>query len=253
MTVDHSTMKLGRKALKTDSRTPRLARYLAAEIAPAPVACDWTKGIQAWGMMMNDTLGCCTISACGHAVQVWSANANSTEITVADSDILEAYEVWDGYVQGDSSTDNGGIELDVLRNWKANTFAGNALSLWADPNVKNVGEIRQAIALFGGLYIGVSLPLTAQTQQGTWDFVPDDGSGDSASGSWGGHAVFVCAYDADSLTCITWGELKKMTWAFWLEYVDEAHCLLSPVWIGAKGAPSGLDLDQLTADVAAIV
>jgi len=39
--------------------------------AAAATCCrDWTKGITEWGMMMNDTLGDCTIAGVGHAVQV---------------------------------------------------------------------------------------------------------------------------------------------------------------------------------------
>lgn len=43
-----------------------------------------------------------------------------------------------------------------------------------------------------------------------------------------------------------------MTVAFWKKYVDEAHTLLSPDWIAAKGAPSGFNLAQLQADLAMI-
>jgi len=46
-------------------------------------------------MMLNDRLGCCTISAVGHAVQTWTANALGRELTVPDSTILEYYEKWD--------------------------------------------------------------------------------------------------------------------------------------------------------------
>jgi hypothetical protein len=43
-----------------------------------------------------------------------------------------------------------------------------------------------------------------------------------------------------------------MTTAFWRAYVDEAHALLSPDWLTAKGSPSGFDLDQLKSDLALI-
>ena len=54
--------KLGRKAIKTDSRTLALGRYLTPAVPPPPAAADWTKGIARWGMMLNDTLGDCTIA-----------------------------------------------------------------------------------------------------------------------------------------------------------------------------------------------
>jgi hypothetical protein len=247
--ADHSLMKLGRKAIKTDSRTLRLAKYFSAALPAAPAAKDWTKGITSWGMMLNDTLGDCTIAGVAHATQVWSANA-SKEATVPDSQVLHYYEKWDGYKKGEPSTDNGGVELDVLNDWQKSSFDKHKLLAFADPAFSNLEEIRQAITLFGGVYIGLSLPVTAQTQD-VWDVVPNGGA-NAKPGSWGGHAVFVPKYDANGFTCITWGELKTMTVAFWNEYVDEAHALLSQDWLTAKGAPSGFNLAELKSDLGEI-
>ena len=52
--TDHSMMKLGRKAIKTDSRTLALGRYLKPSLPAPPPAKDWTKGITQWGAMLND-------------------------------------------------------------------------------------------------------------------------------------------------------------------------------------------------------
>ena len=247
--ADHSTMKLGRKAIRTDTRTLRLAKYLTAGLPPAPPAKDWTKGIASWGMMHNDTLGDCTIAAAAHAVQVWSANTAS-EVTVPDTQVLHYYELWDGYIPGQPNTDQGGVELNVLTRWQKSGFDKHKLIAFADPAHANLDEIRQAITLFGGVYIGMSLPITAQ-KQAVWDVVPNGGD-DAKPGSWGGHAVFVPKYDANGFTCITWGELKTMTSAFWTAYVDEAHALLSHDWMASKGAPSGFNLVQLKTDLGLI-
>jgi hypothetical protein len=137
--------------------------------------------------------------------------------------------------------------LDVLNNWQKQGFAGNALLAFADPKPANLTEIRQSIAIFGGVYIGLALPLTAQTQD-VWDVVPGGGA-KAKSGSWGGHCVFVPKYDENGFTCITWGELKTMTLAFWKRYCDEAHTLLGQDWINAKGSPAGFNQAQLLADL----
>ena len=150
--ADFSKFKLGRKAIKTDSRTLMLADYLTPSLPPPPPTADWTKGITAWGMMLNDTLGDCTIAGCGHAVQVWTANAGS-EVTIPDATIEKFYETWDGYKPGDPSTDNGGVELDVLNDWKKQGFAGHALTAFVDPRPASLTQVRQSIALFGGVYI----------------------------------------------------------------------------------------------------
>jgi hypothetical protein len=247
--ADHSNMKLGRKAIRTDSRTLALGDYLTSTLPPPPASKDWTCGITSWGMMANDKLGDCTIAGIGHAVQVWSACIGN-EITVADSTVVSYYETWDGYNPADPTTDKGGIELDVLNNWHKQPFDGHNLLAFADPKYTNLIQIRQSIALFGGVYIGMALPITAQNQD-VWDVVPKGGA-NAKKGSWGGHCVFVPAYDEKSFTCITWGGLKTMTLAFWKKYVDEAHTLLGQDWLSAKGAPSGFDQGQLQTDLGAI-
>lgn len=257
MACDHIAMtesdgatprKLGRRAVKTDSRTLRLSSYIKPALPAPPASCDYSKGITYWGMMNNDTLGCCTVAAAAHAIQIFSANVG-TEVTLSDAEVLAYYSKWDGYVPGDPSTDNGGIELDVLNRWKNEEFAGHPLLAFADASVKNMTELKQAIWLFGGLYIGFSVP--AYIMQNTperWDVASgvDDGI-------VGGHAVFVMGYDADGVFLVSWGGVYKMTWAFWARYVDEAHALLSREFLNANGLnPAGFNLDQLTADLAAI-
>jgi hypothetical protein len=247
--ANHAKMKLGRKAIKTDSRTLALADYLTPGLPPPPPSADWTKGISSWGMMLNDTLGDCTIAGAAHAVQVWTANTGSM-VTVPDATLLSYYQSFDGYNPADPKTDAGGVELDVLNDWQKNGFAGNTLTVFADPKPAHLNEIRQSIALFGGVYIGLALPMTAQTQD-VWDVAPEGGANAKPS-SWGGHCVFVPKYDQKGFTCITWGQLKTMTIAFFQKYCDEAHTLLSPDWINSKGSPAGFNQNQLLADLKAI-
>ena len=247
--TDHSKMRLGRKAIKTDTRTLALGDYLTPSLPSPPPAADWTKGITSWGMMLNDTLGDCTIAGAAHAVQVWTANTGGI-VTLPDSTVKKYYEKWDGYQPGNPSTDNGGVELDVLNDWQKHGFAGNALVAFADPKPISLMEIRQSIALFGGVYIGLALPITAQKQD-VWDVAPKGGA-KAKPGSWGGHCVFVPKYDKNGFTCITWGQLKTMTVAFWKKYCDEAHTLLGKGWLATKGAPNGFNQAQLLADLKAI-
>ena len=244
--ADHSQMKLGRKAVKTDVRTLRLARYLTSSLPAAPAKKDWTNGVTNFGMMLNDTLGDCTIAGCGHAEQIWTLNIGP-ELTIADHDILSAYEAWDGYNPADPSTDQGGVELDVLKNFQQQGVAGHKILAFASTGVHNIDEVRQAINLFGGVYIGVSLPISAQSQD-VWDA---ESGNDGKPGGWGGHCVFVPAYDAHGFTCITWGAPKKMTLAFWKKYAEESYALLSPDWVAAA-SPSGFALAELQADLALI-
>ena len=240
--------RLGRKAVKRDSRTLMLSRYTSPSFTP-PESCDWTRGVLEWGMMLNDKLGCCTIAGVAHAIQVWSMNAG-TETTLPDSTVLNYYEKWDGYVVGDPNTDEGGIELDVLNNWRKQGFSGHSLLAFADPDVKNINEVKQSISLFGGSSIGLQVPQSVMDSNDdptiSWDVTGDDSD-------CGGHCVYAVSYDANTVGVISWGKVYKMTWRFWLEFVDEAHALLSPDFIAQNGLdPQGFNLSQLQADLANI-
>jgi hypothetical protein len=247
-------MKLGRKAIKTDSRTLKLARYLSL---PAPAAsADWSKGITDWGEMLNDSLGDCTIAACGHAVQVAGVNVGYTfeGETLADSVIESAYSAWDGYLPGNPSTDNGGIILDVLNDWKKSDLGGHHLLGFATANTANQTEIQQAIALFGTLDIGMDVPnfiMAGNAPPLLWDVVADDG------GTAGGHSVVCIGFRIVNgvlqIGFISWGTIYWMTWAYWTKYVDEAYALLLATWVRANATPSGFNLTEMQADIAAIV
>jgi hypothetical protein len=254
---DYTKVKLGKKTARIDPRTLKLAKYLTDKLSPPLPAVDYTSGITSWGMMLNDSLGDCTIAGCGHAEQVWSA-ARGGLYTLPDAAILQKYEQWCGYVPGDPSTDQGGVEIDVLNDWRQTSFWAHPLFAYADPDPTNVAHVCKAIELFGGIYIGVQLPLSAQGQT-VWDV----SSGPNAvPGSWGGHCVFIPKYRTENgkviFTCITWGELLDITQDFWLykdpengPYIDEVHALIAPEFLSLKTGetPEGLDLATLQSDL----
>jgi hypothetical protein len=238
-------MRLGKKDAKFNVNALHLARYVSKAYVP-PAFADNTYGISNWGMMMNDTLGDCTIAACGHALQVFTGG----KINEPDATIESYYSKWCGYVKGDPSTDNGGVELDVLNDWKAQTLDGHVLEGFVQPQPQNLSHVMHSIAEFGGVYIGFQVPNSAMTQfqnGQVWDIVPDDG------GIAGGHAVFCPAYHTfdptynreTTITAITWGQKQKMTLAFWEKYCDESHTLLAAAW-----RPAGVNLAALRADLA---
>jgi hypothetical protein len=109
--------------------------------------------------------------------------------------------------------------------------------------------LKDAVWLTGGAYLGMELPLSAK-RQGVWDVLPDGSLPEARFGSWGGHCIFAVAYTPQTLTCITWGVLKSMTWEFVKKYCSEGYALLSKDWINAAGSsPPGFDWQTLIADV----
>jgi len=243
--IECHKFRRGRKALVTDSRTLKLARYVEGIALPTPPSVQhWASSFTAWGMMINATLGDCTIAGVAHGIQTWTA-ANGAVVTIPDSTVEAYYKSWDGY-DGTPDSDQGGIELDVLKKWRAQGFSGHRIYAFADPNPKNHTEVKTAIWLFGGVYIGFEVPSNIDEDAGaTWDVA-------GAEATDGGHCVFVAGYDDQKLEVISWGERYYMTWAFWDKYVDEAHAILSYDWFNKDAAPSGFNQAQLQADLAAV-
>jgi hypothetical protein len=202
-------------------------------------------------MMANDRLGDCTCAAAGHLIEEWTTYSG-TGVTLSDSDIIAAYSSITGYNPQTGQNDNGAVELDVLKYWRKTGFSGHKISVFVGLEPGNHDHIKASVYIFGGCYIGLALPISAQTQN-VWSVPPGSLQGPGAPGSWGGHAVPVVAYDSLGLTVVTWGALKQMTWGFWDAYCDESYGLLSPDWVNAKKiAANGFNLAQLKADLKAI-
>ena len=195
-------------------------------------------------MLGNDVLGDCTCAAAGHMIECWSANAGVEKVPT-DSSIIAAYSSITGYDPHTGANDNGAVCLDVLNFWRKKGIAGSQISAYAALQPGNHDHVRQSLYLFGGVYLGLSLPLSAQTQK-VWAVVKGPRG---RAGSWGGHAVPVVAYDAKGLTVVTWGMLKTMTWQFFSLYCDEAYALLSNDWLNAGKSPAGFDLAALQQDL----
>lgn len=251
MTTEHSHMKLGKRPPRRREGTPLMAKYAAALPAP-PAAVSWAGKLTTLGAMGNDRLGDCTCAALGHAIQTWTSQAGG-EATIPDAAVLAVYEAVGGYVPGEPQTDRGAVIYEVLAYWMKNPVGGHAQPYgFAYVAPGDTAEVKDAIYWFGGCDIGLALPVSAQSQD-VWDVPAGGPTGPGAPDSWGGHSVFVVGYDAEGLTCVTWGQLKRMTWAFWSTYCDEAWAILAPDWVqGDAPAPDGFPLAQLQQDMLAI-
>jgi len=258
--VDHSSMHLGKAAPRHDPRTLQFASYLSPRDLPAPPpSVDYTKAVKGpWGMMGNDTIGDCTCAAAGHLIMEWTADTGA-QADPTTQQVIEAYSAVTGYDPTTGANDNGAMETDVLNYWRKTGVAGHRILAYAALEPRSTTHVENAIDLFGGVYIGLALPKSAQTQT-VWSVPPGGPTGDGRPGSWGGHAVPVLAYDSHGLTVITWGDTKTMTWQFWETYCDEAYAVLSMDFLKANPndpkdpvAPSGFDLTALLDDLKAVV
>jgi len=243
-------VKLGKLPVRTDVRTLRLAHYVnQAKLPPPPPDLDLAAAVPGWPMYANDRIGDCTTAAAGHMIEAWTAPTRGHAVEVSEHAVLAAF---DKVKQVDPRTgEEGAVELDVLAYWRKHGIGRHRIGAFARVPVWDHRLVRAAAFLFGGLYIGLELPVTAQ-RQSTWDWTHSL-TGPAKPGSWGGHAVDIVGYARHALTVVTWGRLQELTWSFWDRYVDEVYAIISVDFLDEGGeTPSGFDLAALKADLALV-
>lgn len=259
MPFDPTQVSLGKKRAVYDRRALLFGNYLKASLLPyIPQAYHWAAGIPHYPMYLNDTLGCCTVAAGFHHEGVWTFKTTGHQLVVGSAEIQSVYSAVSGYVPGDPSTDVGADLLTVMKRWKSIGLSGtSADKLLAYTSIEpgNHMQFMASIFLFGGVYLGIQLPITAQAQvapNGLWSLVPGYQTDPLARpGSWGGHAIAVVGYNQQSVCFFTWNKIMYATWG-WLDYyADEAYSPISAQWLNSKGvAPNQFNLQQLEVDLA---
>lgn len=255
----HSQVKLGKKEARHDDRTLLFGNYLKADLFPyIPQAYHWGAQVPHWPMYLNNTLGCCVESAIFHHEGIWTFKTTGKELIVPDSEVISAYSKAGGYVTGDPSSDNGTDMLTAIKLWKSKGFvSGDKLLAYTALEPGNSTHIMASTFLFGGVFAGVQLPITAQAQSkpnGLWSLVPGyQNNPDARPGSWGGHAPCLCGYTQQNVCFITWGFVQYATWGWVNYYADQLFSPLSTQWLNTKNvAPNQFDLAQLQNDLTLI-
>lgn len=244
--IDLTNMKLGKKPAVHDKRTMRLSPILKT-LKPAPDNLNWVNGVE-WPMWKNDTYGCCTQVSVASALRTWTYIENK-ELLLTDGNVLNNYANESGWNPNIPSSDQGAVEVDVLRKWIKDGYQTpngiDKLINFGYINPRNQDVVKQTIYLMGGLYIGASLPqYCLETTENVWNIET------SNTEIAGGHAMFIHGYDSEYLHLNTWGQQWKMSWAFFFKYVDEAYGLLSEKWLNAnKTSPLGESLDILNQEL----
>lgn len=249
--TDHSGMRLGRTAptIAQRLRALPLVRYLPKVGLPeAPDEVHNAEGAPI-AMLGNDVYGDCTFAALGNLRAIVSKLYGDGRSVPSDKIVAAYLKFTDGQ-------DVGAVEQDVLSVAQKDGFDfGDAdpwkLDAWAKVDLRDADLCRRAIHVFGALYLGVALPLSAQRQD-VWDVGPRGTRGHGfRPGSWGGHALLWSGYArgvAGHLDLVTWGEVKPCTPGWLRAYGDEGYVALPR----DLAIAAGIDHDKLIDDVNAL-
>ena len=256
--------KLGRLPAVHNLRTPRLADVLSQHLPEPPPTKDWGARFTSWPLWRNGDqlsnhgatipgLGDCTAVGVASAIRVLTANRGGEEL-LTDDQVVGIYER-NGYDPTNPATDQGAVEAGgsgVLDHWCATGYdigrqAPDVLTGYGVVNARDRDSVRRAIAMLGGLYIGLSLPDYALSTRGGWVY-------QAGATIAGGHCVFVSGYDSDWLYANTWGERQPMDWDFFAAFADEAYGLISRDWLDTHGtSPMREDFAGVCAECRAAV
>lgn len=221
----HAGMMLGRvrPTSKQRAMAPRFKDHMVAPPPPAPAG-PFSGAIgAAIAMNGNDRYGNCTFAALANYRAI-RAKLVGLGCGTQEAAVIAAYLAFTG------GQDVGAVETEVLQGAvKGYDFGDEVyqIPVWAAVPLRDKALCESLIAVFGAIYIGMELPVSAQNQE-IW--TPAKGR-DGAPGSWGGHALLRSGwkFDADGkklVEYVTWGARKFGNEDFDGEYVDEGYVLV---------------------------
>ncbi|MEO8112400.1 MAG: hypothetical protein ABI594_20295 [Ginsengibacter sp.] len=250
-------VKSGRLPYVHDSRTFDLSTYLPAEnLAEVPKEYNWGEKIKPgkWGTLGNLKINDCTCAAAGHLIMTWTSNIGKLHKPTTKN-IVGAYTDVTGYNPKTDGIGNPVEAIKVLKYWRKHGIDGRKITAFAKLDFKNRKELIQAIYLYGGCYVGINLPKSAEKQyfeSKKWTVPRGGAKGEGESGSWLGHALIITGYKNDELRAITWGKEMIMTIDFWEAYVDESYAIFSEDFIRNDETPTKISIDFLRKDIKAL-
>lgn len=226
---------LGKRGPKLDDRTLKLASILRAFPIPPSWDAD-AAGKLDNPMYANDRYGCCVISGRAHQTRRFERLEHHGQYIPQISD----REVLDQYFLESGGYDAGLYVLDSLCHWRRHGWIAGGrrehIMAFASVDWDSKVLVKAACVSKCGLGVGLGLPRTAERQFDAgkpWIIAARTGDGEPYS--WGGHYVYIVAYSALYLTCVTWGRRQKMSWPFFQRYCDEAY--------GIVDRPDGTKID----------
>jgi hypothetical protein len=240
--------RFGKHPPKRDYRTLRLQDYLSPALPAPEPAHNVLATVYAnlkiadparlFPLDGNDTLGDCTIAALAHASTAYHA-------LIGRKSIMSKTDVAKLYLHLTGGVDSGLNELDVLNYWRKYPVSGEAILAYAGVEPKNHIHVKQAITLFGGVYLGFQVQRDCIAEfDARKPWTPGPLTMD-------GHAVFAVGYNPTGVTVLTWGNTQAATWGWWDECVDEAYAILPPE-AKLPGFAPGFSAAQLVSDLSAV-
>jgi hypothetical protein len=253
--------KYGRRPPK-NAPALRFGRFQSA-VPSYPAGEDYLAKLSGWQMLGNDVAGDC------NAV-TWANMRRLVTATLAAEYYPDQAQVWQFYqtqnpafdpngskdTNGPGSKDDQGMDIQTGLEYLHATGGPDGVKAVAFAKVDHtkMAEVKAALAIFGGLWLGIQV-LDANQQQFAKGEAWTDVAGSPVDG---GHAILGGGYKADDVKFITWAKETKFALSFWdgvaggTPLVDETWVVIWPEHLGSRGFEQGIDQAKLTAEYLAL-
>ena len=235
-----SGFKLGRLPATRPAALKDLSVYARGPLPRPPRTVEVPKA--SYPIDGNATYGDCTMAGVAHLIGAWNVETAEHDPIPAEAEIVAEYLKLTG------GPDTGLNEAEVLKTWQTEGLFGEQIAAYAPVNPKDLLQLHQAVAFYGGAYLGIECPASAQEQFASGEPWTYEGSEVE-----GGHCVVALGYGPNGgLHCATWGGIAVLEASFLAHYLDEAWVILPHQLVEAKKDSLGIDLAALQRDLARV-
>jgi hypothetical protein len=254
--------KYGRRPPKN---TPalRFRSFMSGEVPAHPPEEDYLAKLTGWQMLGNDVAGDCNAVTWANMRRLVTATL-TTEYYPTQAQVWQFYQTQNpGFdPSGTSGTDGPGSQqdqgMDVQTGLEYLHASGGPDGVkavaFAKVDHSNLEEVKAALAIFGGLWLGVQV-LDANQKEFAEDRPWTDVPGSAIDG---GHAILGGGYTPGDIKFITWARETEFARSFWdgvvqgSPLVEEAWVVIWPEHLGTTAFEEGVNQAQLAADYQAL-
>lgn len=227
-----------------------------------PAEEDYLADLSDWQMLGNDAVGDCNAVTWANMRRLVTAKL-ATENYPTQAQVWQFYQTQNPDFDPNGSTDtNGpgsnadqGMDIQTGLEYLHATGGPDGVRAVAFAKVDHtqMAEVKAALAIFGGLWLGINV-LEANQQEFAEGKAWTDVLGSPIEG---GHAILGGGYSAD-IKFITWAKETKFAGSFWNgvvqgnPLVEEAWVAIWPEHLGTAGFEQGVNQAQLAADYQAL-
>jgi hypothetical protein len=240
----------------------RFSSFLRAAVPTHPVQEDYLATLPGWQMLGNDAVGDCNAVTWANLRRLVTASL-TTEYYPTQAQVWQFYQTQNpGFDPAGTKDTNGpgsgqdqGMDVQTGLEYLHSSGGPDGVKAVAFAKVDhtNLDEVKAALAIFGGLWLGIQVLAANQEQfkEGKpWTDVP-------GSPIDGGHAILGGGYAPD-IKFITWAKEATFAGSFWTgvvqgnPLVQEAWAVIWPEHLGTKSFEEGVNQAQLAADYQAL-